>query len=207
MKTITRIEAQRGKRARARVYLEGAFAFVLNLETVQERGLEVGQGLSEPEIQELLGADAYQSSLKAVLNLLGHRPRSEQELRQRLRRRFDEEMVEGAIQELKERQLLDDAAFARFWQENRITFSPRSQRMIRSELRQKGIASEIAQDAVEHLDDEESAYRAGQKKARLCPTTEYSTFRKKLGTFLVRRGFSYEVTEQTIRRLWQERVG
>jgi len=54
------------------------------------------------------------------------------------------------------------------------------------------------------IDDEESAYRAAQKRGRTLAKEDYETFRRKLGAFLRRRGFSYEVVSRTTERLWQE---
>jgi len=34
---------------------------------------------------------------------------------------------------------------------------------------------------------------------------DYETFRRKMGAFLRRRGFGYEVVKRTTERLWQER--
>ncbi len=55
--------------------------------------------------------------------------------------------------------------------------------------------------------DEERALRAGHKKAssllRL-PDMDFATFRARLGSFLQRRGFGYEVTKRTVSQLWKE---
>ncbi|MGB2854192.1 MAG: RecX family transcriptional regulator, partial [Dehalococcoidia bacterium] len=53
------------------------------------------------------------------------------------------------------------------------------------------------------VDDEESAYRAARRKGHNLGK-DYETFRQKLGAFLGRRGFSYDVINRTIERLWQE---
>jgi len=45
---------------------------------------------------------------------------------------------------------------------------------------------------------------AALKKARALSGTEREEFRRKLGSFLMRRGFSYELAGRTVERLWLE---
>ena len=144
--------------------------------------------------------------MSAALHYLTRRPRSEAELRSRLRQRgFEDEYVDKTLSKLKEQGLTDDVAFARLWTENRESFSPRSRFLLQRELRKKGLGEETIAEAVEGVDEESSAYRAAQKKARTLNTSDYSSFQSKLIGFLRRRGFGYEVCRRTVRQVWQER--
>jgi regulatory protein len=71
-------------------------------------------------------------------------------------------------------------------------------------LHQKGVSSEIIAEAVETMDNEAAAYRAGYKKAHSLDRADYYEFRRKLGAFLLRRGFDYEVIRLVVERLWRE---
>lgn len=102
--------------------------------------------------------------------------------------------------------MIDDVAFAAFWQDERDSFSPRSERLLRVELRYKGVNPEVIDEALDGIDDEESAYKAAQKRGRILAGEDYETFKRKLGAFLYRRGFSYDVVNRTTKRLWQELV-
>ncbi len=108
------------------------------------------------------------------------------------------------LAKLKEQGLVDDMAFAQFWKENRESFSPRSQWLTKLELRQKGVASNITDQVVDTIDDEDSAYRAALGKAHSLPLSDYQSFRRRLGDYLKRRGFGYGVINHTIERLWPE---
>ncbi len=203
MNTITAIEDQKERKDRVNVFLGGSFAFSLEREVVQEQGLHMGQSLSALQIDELVRADLFGKCLEAALRLLSYRPRSEAEIRQRLDRRFEKGTIDRVLLHLRERRIVDDAAFARFWTENRESFSPRSKRLLKMELRRKGIDSEVVDEVLGGIDDEESAYRAAQRKGHKLGK-DYEIFRQKLGAFLGRRGFSYDVINRTIERLWQE---
>ena len=146
--------------------------------------------------------------LDAASRYLSHRPRSEFEVRTRLRQRgFDDVSIERVILKLKEQGLIDDIAFARFWKENRESFSPRSRRMLQQELRQKGISPQIIAEVVEEVDDRRSAYKAAQRKAGKLTSSDPHSFRRKFSAFLRRRGFDYEVTKHTVNQLCQELEG
>ena len=149
-----------------------------------------------------------QSCLDAAFRYLSSRPRSELELKMRLRKRgFDDSSIERVLLKLREQGLVDDFAFAQFWRENRESFSPRSRALLQGELRQKGIAPHIIAQVAQGIDEEASAYRAGQKKVRALASSDYEGFHRRLGAFLKRRGFSYEVARRTVNQLWQEREG
>ena len=108
-------------------------------------GLRPDQTLDPDRIDALLGKDRYTRCLDAATRFLAYRPRSLAELQSRLARRgFDEETQQAVLAKLKEQGLVDDAAFARYWADNRESFSPRSQRMTRLELQKKGVAREVA---------------------------------------------------------------
>jgi regulatory protein len=204
MKTVTDIRrGQRGKRVN--IFLDERFAFSLEAEVALKEGLRTEQALSEDEIEALVKADQFQRCLNAALNYLDYRPRSQAELAERLHRRgFDGDSVAAVLARLKTQGLVDDLAFARFWQENRQSFRPRSQQLTRRELSQKGVSRDIIDRVVTGLDDEDSAYRAAAAKARRLATNDHESFRRKLGQFLKRRGFGYGLIKTTVERVWQE---
>ncbi len=204
MKKVTTIRAgRRGKRVN--VFLDSRFAFSLEADVALKENLQVGQELSEDEIEALTGADLFQRCLNAAFRYLDYRPRSEAELRERLKRRgFEGDNVEAVLVRLREQGLADDLAFAQFWKDNRETFRPRSQWLTKLELRQKGVANNIIDQVVADVDDEDSAYRAAQSRAHRLPDSDYEGFRHRLSGYLKRRGFGYRVITHTVKRLWQE---
>ena len=208
MKKITALRTGRSREKRVSVFLDGRFAFSLSAEVAVKADLRAGQELSGEQVEVLTRSDNFHRCLSVALNYLGYRPRSEFELRDRLRRRgFGADYIEAAITKLKEQDLVDDMAFARFWKDSRESFSPRSQRLTRLELRRKGVSEDIINQAVHDVDDEESAYRAAISKSRRWPRSDYQGFRHRLGQYLRRRGFNYEVLNRIVERVWQEGEG
>jgi len=208
MKKVTAIRDGRRRGRRVNVFLDGKFAFSLEAEVALKENLRVGQELSEDKIEALTGADLFQRCLNAAFRYLGYRPRSEAELRERLKRRgFEAANVEATLARLREQGLVDDLAFAEFWKDNRDSFRPRSRALTALELRQKGVAKAVIDRVVADVDDEDNAYRAAQSRAHHLPESDYQGFRHRLGEYLKRRGFGYRVITHTVERLWQERKG
>jgi len=205
---ISAIERQK-RRQRVNVYGdEGRFAFALALHLAQDAGLHSGMELSEAQVNALQEADARHSAYEAALRLLSYRPRSEKEMRRRLGRRgIGLRLIDETVRQLRERGYLDDKAFAHFWTETREATSPRSRRLIAQELRAQGVDAEMAAAATVSVADEEAAYRAASRRLHAFRGLDYETFRRRLGGFLVRRGFSYDVARRTMDRCWQEAGG
>lgn len=207
MRKITAIRIGKGRGKRVNVFLDSKFAFSLEAEVVVREGLQVEQELSASQIEALARSDHFHRCFNAAAHYLSYRPRSEFELRGRLHQRgFDDDNLEAVIAKLKEQGLVDDIAFAQFWKDNRESFSPRSRWLTKLELRRKGIANDIIDQVIDTVNDDNNAYRAALSKARSLSLFDYQGFRRRLGEYLKRRGFGYEVINHTIEQLWQEQV-
>ena len=205
---ITSVERQPRRRRRVNLFVDGQFAFSLALSLAQEKGIHAGMTVDEAELDALRAEDERRTAYEAAIHLLSYRPRSEREMRQRLRRRgVAPDVIDETVERLHASHYLDDAAFAQFWRESRETLSPRSGRLIRSELLSKGVDAGTATSTVEGLDDEEAAYRAASKRLKSLRGDDYEVFRRRLGGFLTRRGFSYDVVRRIIERCWRDLGG
>lgn len=205
MGKITAIRAGKSRQQRVNLYVDGKFTLSLDAETAAKAGLKTGQELSRSQLEALAGSDRFQRCLSAALHYLSYRPRSESEMRERLARRsFDVDSVEAVITKLKQQALVDDAAFARFWKDNRQSFSPRSQWLTKLELSRKGVATDVIDQVAAEINDDESAYQVALSKVHTLPLSDREAFRRRLGSYLKRRGFNYEVISHTVARLWQE---
>ena len=71
-------------------------------------------------------------------------------------------MIDEIIERLKRGGLVNDSSFAELWVENRSEFRPRGERMLRVELRQKGISDEVISEVVSDLDETGLALKAAR---------------------------------------------
>jgi regulatory protein len=207
MHMVTAIKAQKGQRERVNVFLDGDFAFSLSRPTASEARVHEGQTLSIADIDNLKSADLFHRSLNSAVRYLSPRPRSESEIKARLRRNgVGTDTIDKVLDRLRAQGLVNDTAFAQFWRENRENFRPRSRRLIELELKRKGVADETVAETTAAVDDEINAYHAAERKARSLNRLDYASFRRRLGAFLRRRGFSFELIDNTVDQVWQELV-
>jgi regulatory protein len=201
---ITGIKTQSRNRNRVNVYLDGDYGFSLGLEVAAS--LKRGESLSDDQIEELQLRDSEAVAYNRTLRYLGYRPRSTAEVRRYLRDKgFDEQVSDQVTMRLRRAGLLDDHAFAQYWVENRETFRPRGRRLLRQELRQKGIGEELVAEVLAEVDEESSAYRAAVGQAAKYARLDDDGFQEKMSSFLRRRGFDYEVVRATVSRLLLQR--
>jgi len=84
------------------------------------------------------------------------------------------------------------------------SFGPRAARRCAASCASAAWAAETVEAALVDLDPEAGAYEAGYPRAvRLAALaqTDPLAFRRKLGDFLLRRGFGYEIVKQIVARL------
>ena len=199
---MTALEPQAKDPRRYNLYVDGRFA--LGLSEIVATQVKIGQELSDEEVAQLAAEEEFESARESALHYLEYRPRSEDEIRRKLGKKYSREVIDRVVARLREAGLLGDKDFARFWVESRETFKPRSSRALKYELRQKGVPAEVIDRAVKNLDERESAYRASRSKAERWRGLEYREFQTKLGGFLARRGFNYEIVKETVKRIYQE---
>jgi len=203
LKTITNLVPQQRKEDRLNVYLDGAFAFGLHASIAADLG--VGQQLSPEECEELQSRDVEYRAYERALRFLSYRPRSRAEVERHLQSKgLADSAVAQVAARLQEEGWLSDPGFAEFWVDNREEFRPRSRWAMSQELRQKGVSDQVIEKALQGIDEADSAYRAAEGRAQRLARLDYQTFRRRLGGFLQRRGFGYDVIKDVVERLWRE---
>lgn len=203
---ITALRIQKGNKERVSVYLDGRFA--LGLPAIVAATLKKGQHLSDHDLVRLKALDEEERAYERSLRFLTYRPRSIAEVRRYLQKHdLSESVIDTVLARLSRAGYLDDEAFTGYWIADRERFKPRGRLALRHELRQKGVANEIIERALQSVEGESSAYRAGADRARRLKHLDKKTFRQKLGSFLLRRGFSHEVVWPVVDQLWQELHG
>ncbi len=201
---ITRITHQVRNPERASIYLDGEFSFGMPAIEVARRGLKPGMELTATDIQEMLAVDEIERAVAAALAFVSYRPRSERETRDRLRQKgYEPSAVEAAIERMTGWGYLDDEAFARWWVENRAEHRPRGKSLLTSELRAKGVAQDITSEAVaaSEIDEHAAALELSRKRMRSLSGLDAATRDRRLGAFLARRGFGWDVVGPVLKEI------
>jgi regulatory protein len=166
------------------------------------------QGRSRSASARTRASSGVEPAFDAAVRYLGARPRSVLEVRRHLtKKRYDEKQIAAALARLREMKYVDDAAFARYWLEQRRRFRPKGADALRSELRAKGvdaaIVDEVLAEPAEGSAENEAAIAAlGPKLARWSglPLAERKS---KAQALLRQRGFSFETIEEVLARLYR----
>lgn len=153
-------------------------------------------------------------ALEIAAHFLGTRPRTRWELERRLHRAgADEAVLADTLERLAQLGYLDDAAFARWWGEQRDRHAPRGKRMIEAELRQHGVPRDVIQEyRSEHAapdrapedaslpgTEAERARAALERHLRGRPLPTEPRALQRIGMYLMRRGFDPETSRGAIR--------
>jgi regulatory protein len=98
---ITALRPTKRDPDRVAVDIDGSFAFAIPATLVADQRLEVGDALDGERVSALLSADQAARATEAALVFLGYRPRSEKEVRDRLRRGgYEQDAIDHTISQL-----------------------------------------------------------------------------------------------------------
>ncbi|OGG27692.1 hypothetical protein A3A59_05950 [Candidatus Gottesmanbacteria bacterium RIFCSPLOWO2_01_FULL_42_10] len=200
---ITTITSQKKRKDRVNIFVDGTYAFALDLDLMVKHRLRVGQTLSDIEVKALVKESELAKWYSQCLNLISLRPRSKQELGDYLTRHEVGELTQKTVlNQLTAKNWLNDEKFAEWFVEQRLTFRPKGSRALQMELKQKGISTDIIQEVLtKHLDETTQIGLARQivaKKLTFWQKLPPLKLRLKLQNLLLRRGFSYAVINRVL---------
>ncbi len=186
---ITRIE-KTGKKCR--IYLNDEPAFLLYPSEVHTYKLEEGDELGEALQQKLYDEVLLKRARLRCMHILKSLDKTEYQLRTKLlQEEYPPEIAEAAVEYVKSYHYVDDLRYARNYIENRA--SSKSRMQLKADLLGRGIPSDIAENALEDLneEDQEETIRGLARKKGFDPETASEEERQALIRFLMRKGFSY----------------
>ncbi|MFF3068379.1 RecX family transcriptional regulator [Kitasatospora sp. NPDC057904] len=153
-------------------------------------------------------ADPESRARDICLRLLTGTAKSRKQLADALRKReIPEDVADQVLTRLEEVGLIDDAAFAAAWVESRHAVRGLSRRALAQELRTKGVAADLVEQAVAQLDydDETEAARAlVDRKLRSTRGLEPQARMRRLVGVLARRGYSEGLAFRVVRAAIEE---
>lgn len=200
MAKITRIQAQR-KQGRVNIFLDDSFSLAVYDEALVDFNLYKGRELTDAEISTLKDQDDEAKCLAKAYHLLSFRPRSEAELKKRLTEKHSESLATKALKKLKKNGYVDDAAFIDFWIENRA--GSRGPKLLTAELLKKGVEKNLILEKLDQGNEDityQNALNLVEGKPRFKKIDKKYAY-KKIGPYLARRGYSYEIIKKVIKNL------
>lgn len=181
---------------RVNVFVDGKYAFSLDVAQVVDFKLKVDLEISEEDLAELKKASEFGKLYQRALEWVLTRPRSEKETRDYLikkiyEKKLDKNYIDLIIERLKTKKYLDDEKFAEWYVENRFVKKGISRKRLKTELIKKGIKKEIVEQVVNFRNDEEEIQKIIERKRK-----KYDD--EKLINYLFRQGFDYQLVRSLV---------
>ena len=146
------IEAKQTKNGKIKIYADGEELFTVPAVIWYSSRFHDGDDAEMEELSELKAQGDSSCAFESGMRMLSLRAHSEYELRQKLRMKYPPDAVNSAIERLVASGLIDDEKFAFLLAEElheRKGFAPKR---ILMELKNRGISSALAENAVNSLD-------------------------------------------------------
>lgn len=198
MGKITDIKPQARNKSRVSLFIDGEFFCGLEKLTVLSCCLHIGDEVNPEKLAEASAESERTVAFDKAAHYLGVRPRTEKEMVTYLTGKgFSEQTVADTLRKLKEYGYIDDADFCRVYVE---AYKHKSGvRKLEAELRNKGVAREIIdkalQEAFEDTDEQaEAAKRLAEKYL-----ASHKPDRRKVTAFLAGRGFDFDTIKDALR--------
>jgi regulatory protein len=150
--------------------------------------------------------------MNRAVKLLAAKPRSVEELRQRLLEKAwtNAEIVDGVITKLSEYKYLDDEQFARDVALSKLRQKPQGKRRLQQSMSQKRLDRETVEKAIaeafEKMPESDLIDIAIEKRLRLKGVPDTREDSKKFYDHLLRQGFGYELIRERMSAISRDRI-
>jgi len=192
------------------MFADGEFLVGLSKEILLRAGLRVGDEISRAQADTLIAQETLLSAKNAALRLLAVRPRSEQEIVDRLREKeYGEQTISATLGELRAAGLVNDAEFSRSFIRNTLVLRPLGELQLRRKLLLLGVPRPVVDDAVnatltgvDMLDVARQTAIAYQRRLQHSPAPEDPRkTRNKISAHLARRGYPWSTISAVLKSL------
>lgn len=198
MNEITGILPQVKDKTRCNIYLDGRFCCGLTLESVVKNRLKVGRIITEDELAEIQLESEKNTAFDKALTHLSATRKTEQQMRKYLAEKgYLSGVIEYVLEKLRSYNFVNDGEYAEAYVEQAV--KKKGERMIRMELRGKGVSDEKIDAALSAVDEETEIQTATgilQKYMR-GKTADKETLQKAY-RYLMGKGFGYDVAKSAL---------
>ena len=198
MNEITSILPQVKDKTRCNVYLDGRFCCGLTLETVVKNRLKVGNIVTEEALAEMQLESEKSTALDKALTHLSATRKTEKEIRSFLAKKgYLSAVIDYVMEKLRSYNFVNDEEYAEVYVEKAV--KRKGGRMIRMELRGKGVADEEIDAALLQVDEGQEIATATEllQKYMRGKTADKETLQKAY-RHLIGKGFNYDVAKSAL---------
>ena len=202
--TITGIVASPRAPGRFSIMVEGKAAHTLGLAAIERLGLSVGSSTRGRE-EIVAREESLLRTYDRAIAMLAARGRAAKDLERLLVRKGEPaEFARLVVQRLASEGFIDDDAYARSFVRSKSSGAGLARRRLQQELARKGVERTVAEEAItevleeEEIDEVASATELALKRARSMGGADPRARRRRLYSFLARRGYPPDVISRAI---------
>lgn len=198
MNEITAITPQAKDKRRCNIYVDGRFCCGLTLEATVKNRLKVGQTITEERLSEIQLESEKNTAFDKALTHLSATRKTEKQVRDYLSGKgYLPAVVEHVVEKLRSYNFLNDGEYAEAYVESAA--KRKGGRLIRMELKGKGVSDEEIDAALDALSDgrEEDAAKDILKKYMRGKVCDKETLQKAY-RYLMGKGFDYETAKAAL---------
>ena len=190
MKVITDLKVQVKNKKRVSVYLDGVYFCGLDLATAVLNRLKVGAMIDESELVKIQLESEQSTAFDKALKFIERSVKTERSVREKLKSYgYVDEVINTVIEKLKGYNFVNDKNYAERYVNTYSKY--KGKRLIKAELKQKGVSENDANSALEDVENElESAINLAKKYAKNKEINQKNI--AKCYKHLLSKGFSYE---------------
>ncbi len=171
----------------------------------------MGKELSDQEIEKIISKDKTIRGKEYLLRLLSRRIYSRYEISGKLNNKgYPEKIIAELIFWLEDNNYINDELFAEMWAQFRLQNKPIGRYKLNQELRIKGVKQDIIQKVIDktyrEIDELTLARNLIKEKIASSEIKNIRIDTKKIYNFLLRRGFSGQVSKIIYHELNNEQV-
>ncbi len=160
----------------------------------------MGKELSDQEIEKIISEDNTARGKEYLLRILSRRIYSRHEISGKLKNRgYPEIIIDELIFWLEDSNYINDELFAEMWAQFRLHNKPIGRYKLNQELRTKGIKQDIIRKVIDktykEMDELTLARNLIKEKMVSSEIKNIKIDPKKIYNFLLRRGFSVEISK------------
>ncbi|AJA79819.1 regulatory protein recX [Levilactobacillus brevis] len=204
MAVITMIEAQK-RSGRYNVYLDGAYAFPVSESVLVDFRLAKGMEVDKALTAQLIDADNVAKAYNRALDYLSQQLRTEKEVRDKLADlEIPTETIAATLQRLRSLALVDDAHYAASYVRTMMHTGDKGPRVIRQNLRHKGVLEQPIDEALTLYTTEEQltvGTAVAAKLAKRYQRQPFGTQQQKIRQGLLTRGFDNDLATKMLATL------
>lgn len=201
MNEITTITPQVKDKRRCNIYIDGRFCCGLTLEATVKNRLKVGQVITEERLAEIQLESEKDMAFDKALTHLSATRKTEKQIRSYLAGKgYLPAVVDHVVEKLYGYNFLNDGEYAEAYVESAV--KRKGGRLIRMELKGKGVSDEEIDAALGSLEDgaEEEAAKTILQKYMRNKVCDKETLQKAY-RYLMGKGFDYETTKAALASL------